>query len=120
MAQDSDELDGLILQAVSNDYEPLESIVSQLSDRSGGVPEKAGIVEIERRLLSLIADGFVAPWLIHAEAPYITVSISYETVRSSWFYITEKGMKCLRRRMRNPRCSESSERDPGAPYFPSG
>ena len=89
------ELDRVVLEAVSDDYQSFESLVSKLS-RSQGPHYRA--VEIERMLLSAIANHLVSAYLIHADPPYATeVGANAETIRRYWFCITEEGRDFLRR-----------------------
>jgi hypothetical protein len=88
-------LDRVVLEAVSEDYEPFEAVVRKLSNSTQAL---GGANEIERSLLSSIANNFIEAYLIHADPPYATaVGANLDTVRRYWFYITEQGKEHLRR-----------------------
>jgi hypothetical protein len=89
------ELERVVLEAVSEDYQSFESIVSKLSRPDYAYCES---VDIERVLLSLIATKLGAAYLIHADPPYATeIGPDGDNIRRYWFYITEKGRKHLDR-----------------------
>lgn len=86
-------LDRVVLEAVSEDYQSFESLVSKLSQSK----DAYGVPEIERMLLSAISDHLVSAYLIHADPPYATeVGADPETVRRYWYCITEEGREYLR------------------------
>jgi len=90
----SRELDRVLLEAVSEDYQSFESVVSKLSQAN---QVAYGVPEVERMLLSSIADHLVAAYLIHADPPYATeVGVDPDTIRRYWFCITEQGREYLR------------------------
>lgn len=100
----SRELDRVILEAVSEDYQSFESVVSKLSQAS-----QIGTTDIERMLLSSIADHLVAAYLIHADPPYATeVGVDADTIRRYWFCITEQGREYLRSSPRKQAISRRS------------
>ena len=93
MAHKSTEIDRVVLEAVSEDYESFESVVSKLSR---GQHHTCRISEIERSLLTAIANNFIRAYLIHADPPYTTaVGANSDTVRRYWFCITEEGKRYL-------------------------
>ena len=105
MTASSNELGRVILEAVSDEYQSFEALVSKLS-RVNDVD--FGITDIERVLLSSIAGKLVRAYLIHADPPYATeVGAEPETVRRYWFCITEEGREYLRRL---PRASPGTRR----------
>lgn len=94
MKASSRELDRVILEAVSEDYQSFEAVVSKLSQAS---QIAYGVTEIERMLLSSIAKHLVGAYLIHADPPYATeVGVDPDTIRRYWFCITEQGREYLR------------------------
>ena len=94
MTASSRELDRVILEAVSEDYQSFESVVKKLSQANQFA---YGAMDIERTLLSSIADNLVAAYLLHADPPYATeVGVDADTVRRYWFCITEEGREYLR------------------------
>ena len=110
------ELDRAVLEAVSEDYQSFESIVSKLSLSDQG---QCGATDIERTLLNSMANHLVGAYLIHADPPYATeVGANSDTIRRYWFCITEEGRRYLghlpqkqaiaRRRAPSPRTSQKS------------
>ena len=96
MNRDFCELNRMVLEAVSRDFEPFESLVSQLSVGQACSRGKSYIDRIESNLLESIADEHIRAYLIHADPPYVTtVEVNSDTVRRYWFLITEKGKKFL-------------------------
>jgi hypothetical protein len=92
----TDDLDRLILAAVSDDFMTLEFIADKLFKPVGGVPARLDAGTIQSRLLSLISDKLINAYLLHADPPYITsITIGYDALSTSWFYITQRGRKCL-------------------------
>lgn len=92
------EFDRVVLEAVSEDYESFESVVSKLSRLNSALFGISEVDRIERSLLSSIANKLVTAYLIHAEPPYATaVGEPLDSVRSYWFYLTEEGKEHLNR-----------------------
>ena len=90
----SRELNRAILEAVSEDYQSFEAVVNKLAQTNIITYE---VVEIERMLLSSVADKFVAAYLLHADPPYATeVGAEPGTIQRYWFCITEEGREHLR------------------------
>ena len=90
MKHDLDELDRIILEVVSCDIEPFESVVSKLS-------QWFHTDQIQSSLLCNTMNGLIGAYIIHADPPYITaVSVSAGTIDRFWFHITESGTKYLR------------------------
>lgn len=95
MTTSSRELDRVLLEAVSEDYQSFESLVSKLSQASQAAYE---VMDIEPALLTSIADHLVAAYLLHADPPYATeVEAHPDTIKRYWFCITELGREYLRR-----------------------
>ena len=93
----TDEMDRLILAAVCDDFMTLEFIVGELSKKVPGISGRHGSLHLQAHLLNLISDKLINAYLLHAEPPYITpIEISYKGLAASWFYITQRGRKCLR------------------------
>ncbi len=86
-----------ILEAVSEDFEPYEVILSKVSDITTDDPATDLATELlQRILLASIADELVCAYLLHAEPPYITqVEVGPGKLECYWFYITDKGKKVL-------------------------
>ncbi len=97
MERDNDELDRMVLTAVSNDFESFESIVSRISGWNGGTLAERDTERIGWSLVRSIASNYIRAYLVHADAPYITVvGDSSDTIRRYWFYITASGLQYLR------------------------
>jgi hypothetical protein len=89
-------LDRVVLEAVSEDYQSFESLVSKLSKAK----DAYGVPDLERMLLSAISNHLVSAYLIHADPPYATeVGADPETIRRYWYCITEEGREYLRQLM---------------------
>src|SRR6202035_799697 len=92
----TDELDRLLLSAVGDDFVTLESIVEKLGRPEGPVFGRLDHDLLYSRLLTLIADRLINAYLLHADPPYITpVNTSPGALPTSWFYITQRGRRCL-------------------------
>ncbi len=92
----TDELDRLILTAVGDDFATMEFIVGKLCGTPGEITGKLDAGHLYRRLFELVADKLVSAYLLHAEPPYITpVELSSDAFPACWFYITQRGRKCL-------------------------
>ena len=89
------EIDRVLLEAVSDDYESFESVVRKLSRAQAGT---WALMDVERVLLISIAHHLVAAYLIHADPPYATeVGADSSKIRTYWFCITEEGRRHLGR-----------------------
>lgn len=89
------ELDRVVLEAVSEDYQSFESVVSKLSSPDRDI---VPISEIEHSLLRSIANNLVVAYMIHADPPYATaVGANLDNVRRYWFWITDEGIEYLHR-----------------------
>jgi hypothetical protein len=114
----TDELDRLVLGAVGDDFVTLDYIIDKL-----GSPDNifAGKVElIYSRLLNLLADKLINAYLLHADPPYVTpVEIGRAALATSWFYITQRGRKCLANNLRRRGSLHSSESDSPDQYPPA-
>jgi hypothetical protein len=91
-----DELDHLILAAVGDDFMTMEFIADKLLTPASGIPGKLDAKSLQARLLKLITDKLINAYLLHADPPFITpVEIGHDALPTSWFYITQRGRKCL-------------------------
>lgn len=104
MKQDVNELDQIILEVVSEDFESFESVVSKLSRRHVGFQQpQFHIDQIKSSLLCNTVNRLVGAYLIHADPPYVTVvNVSADTIDRYWFHLTESGRKYLRVSGRGP------------------
>jgi hypothetical protein len=92
----TDELDHLILSAVGDDFMTLEFIADKLLKPAGGIPGKLDAKNLQARLLKLISNKLINAYLLHADPPFITpIEIGHDALPTSWFYITQRGRKCL-------------------------
>jgi hypothetical protein len=97
MTVSTSELDRIVLQALSDDYQSFDSVFGKLSRLGSFICGVYEADEVERSLLSSIARRFVQAYLLHAEPPYATaVRADLKTVRSYWYCITEEGKEYLR------------------------
>ena len=97
MPLSADELRRIVLEAVSEDYESFEAVVSRLS-RLPDAEDRCDIDRIEHSLLCSVAHRLVGAYLIHADPPYATaISADPDTVRKCWFFITDAGREYLSR-----------------------
>jgi hypothetical protein len=114
----TDELDRLLLGAVGDDFVTLESVVDKLCP-DGPIFSKHDPELLYSRLLTLLSDKLINAYLLHADPPYITpVKMSDRTLRMSWFYITQRGRKCLAnnsRRRESLRPKDSNSQDQYTP-----
>ena len=94
MKHDVNELDQIILEVVSDDFESFESVVSKLSRRCIGFQPRILMDQIKGRLLCNTVNGLVGAYLIHADPPYVTaVNISADTIDRYWFHLTGSGRR---------------------------
>jgi len=92
----TDELDRLILAVVGDDFATLEFIVDKLCGAPGEITGKLDAGHLYCRLFDLVADKLVSAHLLHADPPYITpVETTSDAFPTCWFYITQRGRKCL-------------------------
>ena len=94
----NDELRRLVLQAVADDYEELEMIVSEIvkwTSRSGSdTPDKG---QIAHALMASITDKDVQAYRpSEPSAQLIPAMAEPQNLQSLWFYITEQGKERLR------------------------
>ena len=91
------ELDRIVLQAIADDYESFDSVVSRLSRLGSFICGVYEAEDVERSLLSSIANGFVEAYLLHMEPPHATpVRVDAGSVRRYWYHITDEGQEYLR------------------------
>jgi hypothetical protein len=117
----TDALDRLLLGAVGDDFVSLESIVEKLSRPGGPVFGKLDSETIYSRLLTLVSEKLINAYLLHADPPYITpVSMNPGCLPTSWFYITQRGRKCLAKGARQRTALHRRDSDtPGQEYTPA-
>jgi len=92
MKQDVNELDQIILEVLSDNFESFESVVSKLSRRYIGFQQRFHMDQIKSRLLCNTVNGLVGAYLIHADPPYVTAAnVSADTIDRYWFDLTDSG-----------------------------
>lgn len=116
----TDELDRLVLGAVGEDFVTLDYIFDELGSPDSIFAGKVDAELIYSRLLTLLADKLISAYLLHADPPYITpVEIGRDTLATSWFYITQRGRKCLANSLRRRGNLHSNESDSPDQYPPA-
>jgi hypothetical protein len=91
-----DELSRCVLEAVANDYEQFDSILSQLSSWKRHACTEISDHLVAERLMSLIAAKLVRAYLLSPAHPTVTeVDASDDGIRGYWFYITARGKQVL-------------------------
>ena len=86
------DLNRIILGAVLRDFEPFESIVSKVFRSS----DDEASDKVRRGLRSLLEDGLVGAYLIHAEPPYATpVNPEPDQLQWYWYTTTARGKSLL-------------------------
>ena len=89
-------IDRLLLEAVSNDFERIDSIVEQIANW-GALPSKLDQAEIEEALLALLKQDYVEAYTLSPSAPHFTrVQSSSCNPSEHWFYISGRGKDILR------------------------
>jgi hypothetical protein len=93
----TDDLDRVILAAVSDDFTTLEFIAEKLSFSPDIAVGKLDAEALLRRLLQLIGEKHINAYLLHADPPFITpIEIGDKAALATcWFYITQRGRKFL-------------------------
>ena len=87
------ELERFVLEAVSEDCQSFEAVVSKLSTEDAAYFSPS---DLEQILFASIANKLVAAYLLHADPPYATeVVVSSENIQRYWFYITDEGRNYL-------------------------
>jgi hypothetical protein len=98
MTNNHDELGRMVLEAVANDYEELEMIVSEIVKWAGSINDAPNRNQIEYALMVSIADKDVEAYEYSEKScRYIPTSADSQTLHTLWFYITEQGKERLQR-----------------------
>jgi hypothetical protein len=86
------DLNRTILEVVLRDFESFESIVSKVFRSS----DDEASDKVRRGLRSLLEDGLVGAYLIHAEPPYATpVNPEPDQLQWYWYTTTARGRSLL-------------------------
>jgi hypothetical protein len=95
MTINKNEMDRLLLEAVSNDFEQFDSILDQLT-KWNEVFRTFDRKQIECELLSLLELGYIKVYLLSPNAPHVTeVDSITDDLSAYWFYITGRGKEVL-------------------------
>jgi hypothetical protein len=93
------QLEILVLEAVSNDFEQWEAIAAQISDWIRRELDEQELDELKRVIDGLCLRCEIAPHCLSATEPYYTpVALEPnddERLDRLWFYITDKGRRRL-------------------------
>lgn len=90
------ELSKLLLEAVSTECTAFEAVIDHVMPSESKDSADCNFDSVEGRLLTLIGEGFVEAFLLHAEPPYLTPVVpSLRTLPGFWFHITAKGEQHL-------------------------
>jgi len=92
MAGNSGEVRRILLDAVSGDCKPFESIVERFERENARTGWNLSINQIKIELLNSIAEDLVEAYLVHAEPPFVTtMEANFDTLDRYWFATTEFG-----------------------------
>ncbi|MGD0730978.1 MAG: hypothetical protein ABR956_06920 [Terracidiphilus sp.] len=98
MAQRTDELEYLVLQAVANDFEEFGMIVSDIAKWTSGNQSTPDHRHIEQALMAAIArEEITAYECSETTNQLITTQADTQKLRELWFYITEQGKTRMQR-----------------------
>lgn len=94
----NDELGRMVLEAVANDYEELEMIISEVvkwtTADGSGTPDRS---QIEHALIASITDKDVQAYRpSEPSAQLVPAMADPQNLHTLWFYITEQGKEKLR------------------------
>ncbi len=98
----------LVMDAVSDDYETLDVILSTINESYPGAPDledwealKAAPVarhEAVQALQELAREGYAQAYVYdEAEKDFLPVAFGKERIKALWFYATPKGLKAVER-----------------------
>lgn len=87
----------LILEELTGELEPVESIRDRLARRGVPLSEDEDRDRLEIVLSDLVMDGLLGAYLLHADSPFLTaVDASSQSILNCWFIATERGSASLR------------------------
>jgi hypothetical protein len=88
----------MVLQIVLIDFETIESILNEATRWNAGTNWVWSISEIKDALFTLLTNGLVAAYIIHAEPPHFTpADPNFATLERYWFMTTDRGKRFLKR-----------------------
>ncbi len=86
----------MILEAVSEDFVPFETVAHEISACHVETFRLYENTQIESILLKSITDKDVGAYLLHSDPPYVTaVEATSDTLGRYWFHITASGKEYL-------------------------
>jgi molybdopterin synthase catalytic subunit len=85
----------MVLDAVADDYEDFEMVVSEITGWTKSWLEKPDVEQIERALMKSIADREIGAYEYSEPSFRSLTAVDSATFRTRWFYITEKGKQKL-------------------------
>jgi hypothetical protein len=98
MITNNHELGRMVLEAVANDYEELEMIISEIVDWTGSGNDAPDRNQIELALLMSITNRDVEAYEYSEKScRFIPTPADPQKLHTLWFYITEQGKERLRR-----------------------
>lgn len=90
------ELNQMVLDAVANDYERFDMVVSQIAGWTNNSVGASEAGQIECALLKTIVDGDVQAYeYSESSGSYLAVEAHSVNIPTCWFYITDQGKKRL-------------------------
>lgn len=96
MINSHNELARMVLQAVANDYEDFEMIVSEIVGWTSKDNVALDVSQIQDALMKSIADKDVKAYEPSETSNHLIVTqADPQKIRTLWFYITEQGKKRL-------------------------
>ena len=96
MKRTSDEVVRMVLEAVANDYEELEMIMSEIAKWTGSVNDVPDRNRIEHALMASILNKDVKAYEYSEKScRFIPTTPDHQTLHTLWFYITAQGKERL-------------------------
>ncbi|MGA3047501.1 MAG: molybdenum cofactor biosynthesis protein MoaE [Terracidiphilus sp.] len=103
------DLGGMVLDAVADDYEEFNMVVSQIAEWTKNSASNPAIDQIELALMNSIADRDIQAYeYSESSCRYLAVEADPASIRTRWFYITEQG----KRRLLEPTVLTALTREP--------
>jgi len=97
MTMPNSQLGRMVLEAVADDYEELEMIISEIVKWTGGEIDATDKNQIELSLMRCIADKDIEAYEYSEKScRFVPTPSDPQTLHSLWFYITEQGKERLR------------------------
>lgn len=97
MACQKDDLELIVVEAVSNDFEEFEMVVKEVQSWTRPNTEVPREESIESAIMAAVADGDIEAFMSSsAPTKLVPATVSPETVRSLWFHVNERGKERVR------------------------